>query len=402
MMDGMTHSGRSAVLRALVAIGLLSASCTGTSSVGPSTPPARPGAAAVWAAAYAIGGRVAGAEAVAQAQRFAVIGALPWTYRDDVAQMKAANPDLILLAYMNATFAQRNEGTRYPSSWYLRDANGRQVRSRNFGNYLMDPTDPAWIGDRVETCRRFLRISHYDGCLLDMLGTAPVHPGYVTAAPIDPSTGRAWSPDAWLRASSALAGAVERGNPEAIVVGNGLQNGTSFFDRSAPSSVILEGIDGGIAETWLRDASQPITSYPDVAAWRASVDMLSATDADVFVMTKMWTNGTPEQKEAWHRFAYASFLLGDVGHAYFTFSSARSSSLDPDTLAEATSIGTPIAPLQRTGNVFERPFTDGLVVVNPGAAPTSLRLGGTYRGDDGDVIRSVTLGPHDAAILTRA
>jgi Hypothetical glycosyl hydrolase family 15 len=402
MMDGMTRSGRSAVLRALVAIGLLSASCTGTSSVGPPTPPARPGAAAVWAAAYAIGGRVAGAEAVAQAQRFAVIGALRWTYRDDVAQMKAANPDLILLAYMNATFAQRNEGTRYPSSWYLRDANGRQVRSRNFGNYLMDPTDPAWIGDRVETCRRFLRISHYDGCLLDMLGSAPVHPGYVTAAPIDPSTGQPWNADAWLRATSALAGAVERGNPQAIVVGNGLQNGTRFFDRSAPSSVILEGIDGGIAETWLRDASQPITSYPDIEAWRASVEMLSATDADVFVMTKTWTNGTPEQKEAWHRFAYASFLLGDVGHAFFTFSSARSSSVDLDTLAAGTSIGAPTAPFQRTGNVYERPFTDGLVVVNPGPAATSVRLDGTYRGDDGDVIRSVTLGPHDAAILTRA
>jgi hypothetical protein len=387
---------------AAAALFVLAGSCTGSSRDEGPTLPSPAAAPAVWAAAYATGGRVTGAEATAQAEAFDVIGALPWTYRNDVAQMKAANPQLILLAYMNATFAQRNEGSRYPSSWYLRDAAGRQVRSRNFGNYLMDPTDPAWIDDRVDTCRRFLRLSHFDGCLLDMLGTAPVHAGYVTAAPIDPSTGQPWTASAWLQATSALAADVKQGNEQASVVGNGLQNGTRFFDTVAPSSMILGEIDGGIAETWLRDASQPIDSYPDVAAWRASVQMLSATDADVFVMTKTWTNGTPEQKEDWHRFAFASFLLGDVGHAFFTFSSARSSSLDPDTLAERTSIGTPTAPLQRTGNVYERPFTDGLVVVNPGPAAASVRLEGSYLNDDGDVIRSITMGPHDAAILTRA
>jgi len=339
---------------------------------------------------------------VAQARRFDVIGALPWTYRNDVAAMKTANPSLRLLVYLNATFAQSHEGQRYPVSWYLRDANGNRIRSRNFGNYLMDPTDPGWIQDRVETCTRFLRISHYDGCLLDMLGTAPVHAGYVTAAPIDPSTGQPWTADAWLQATSALAGAVKGGNPQALVVGNGLQNGTRFFASSAPSGTILDGIDGGIAETWLRDAAQPIDLYPDVAAWQQSVDLLGATDADVFVMTKTWTAGTREQKEAWHRFAYASFLLGYMGHAYFTYSPSPQASADPDPLAEATSIGAPIGRYERVGDAFERRFTGGLVVVNPGATTTTTRLGGTYRGAEGRAIRSIDLGPHDAAILRSA
>jgi hypothetical protein len=387
----------------LAALIVFLASCTGSM---PPTPPSSPLSAsagsALWAARYATGGLVTEGRAVAQAERFDVIGALPWTYRDDAAAMKAANPGLVLLAYLNATFAQRHEGHRYPASWYLRDANGNRVRSRNFGNYLMDPTNAAWIHDRVETCARFLRISHYDGCILDMLGTAPVNAGYVTAAPIDPSTGQPWAADTWLQATSALAGAVKSGNPQAVVVGNGLQDGTRFFEPTAPSSAILEGIDGGIAETWLRNAAQPIDRYPDVAAWQRSVDMLGATDADVFVMTKTWTAGTPEQKEAWHRFAYASFLLGYAGHAYFTYSPAPNASVAPDTLAEETSIGAPVGSYERVGSVFERRFTGGLVVVNPGSSSITTRLDGTFRGADGQPIRSVDLGPHGAAILTAA
>jgi Hypothetical glycosyl hydrolase family 15 len=387
----------------LAALIVFLASCTGSPPSAPPSfsPPASAGSA-LWAARYATGGLVSEGRAVAQAERFDVIGALPWTYRNDVAAMKAANPGLILLAYMNATFAQRHEGHRYPAAWYLRDANGNRVRSRNFGNYLMDPTDPAWIHDRVETCGRFLRVSHYDGCILDMLGTAPVNAGYVTAAPIDPSTGQPWTADAWLQATSALGTAVKRGNAQALVVGNGLQDGTRFFDQTAPSSAILEGIDGGIAETWLRNAAQPLDRYPNVAAWQRSIDMLHATDADVFVMTKTWTAGTPEEKEAWHRFAYASFLLGYAGHAYFTYSSALVASVASDRLADTTAIGAPVESYERVGRVFERRFTGGLVVVNPGATSTTTRLDGTLRGADGQPIRSIDLGPHGAAILTAA
>jgi len=412
MMRRMRLRGWIAPSRGLVTLTVLVMSCTG-SSTGETTatpqttptarptsiPPPAPGMAS-WVAAYESGSSsVTGAEAIALAEAFDVIGALPWMYRGDVARMKAANPDLILLAYMNATFAQRTEGRRYPSSWYLRDASGRQVRSRNFGNYLMDPTDPGWTAERVETCERFLAISHYDGCLLDLLGTAPVEAGYVTGVPIDPATGRAWSPHTWLDATSSLATAVAGGNPDAIVIGNGLQNGTRFFDRSAPSSVIMNGIDGGIAETWLRGAAQPIGRYPDLAAWKASVDMLGASDADVFVMTKTWVPGTPAQKEAWQRFAYASFLLGDVGHGYFTFSASRGADV---TISPLPAIGSPVADYERTGDVFERTFTGGKVVVDPTDRAATIDLGADYLDASGNHVRSLTIAPHSAAIVTLA
>jgi hypothetical protein len=357
----------------------------------------------VWAPGYSTGGRFTPAEAVAQARRFAVIGARPWTYRGEVGQMKAAAPDLVLLVYLNATFAQKGQADAYPASWYLRDANGDKVRSLAFGNYLMDPTNPAWVADRVQTCGRLLRASHYDGCLLDVVGTAPVHPWYVTGVPIDPTTSQPWTAAAWLQATTDLAAAVKAGNESAMVIGNGLGDGTRFFDPSTPSRSVLTGIDGGIAEAWLRAASGSIDRFPTAAAWKKSLDMLQATDKRVFVQTKLWTSGTQEQKRDWHRFALASFLLGNGGHAYFSFSESRTTSgVAPDELAARTDIGLPVAPYDRADGVYQRPYTRGLVLVNPTTATVTVPLDADYRDASGKVIRSVTLGPYGSEILPKA
>jgi Hypothetical glycosyl hydrolase family 15 len=351
-----------------------------------------------WAPRFATGGHASSTEAIAQARGVEVIAARPWTYRGHVDQMQRASPGLSLLAYMNATFAQRGQGDAYPSSWYLRDADGAKVRSRGFGNYLMDPTNPAWVADRVEHCRRILRISGYDGCLLDMLGTAPVYDWYVTAPPIDPRTGAPWTAEEWLAATTELASAVHGGNPQATVIGNGLGDGVRFFDPSAPSEQILDGIDGGIAETWLRTAGQSVDSYPGLRAWKMDVDMLGATDKSVFVETKLWTRATDQEAEAWRVFAAASFLLGTDGDAYFAFSRSRTG--DEVTAAPAPAIGSPVSAYERNGDVFERTFTGGMVVVNPTGGSSTVELGGDYRDASGNLVRSLSLGPHSAAILT--
>jgi hypothetical protein len=356
-----------------------------------------------WAPPYLPAGHVTIAEAVARAHRFQVIAAHPWTYRGDVQAMRQAAPDLILLAYLNGTLAQRSQGDTYPPRWYLRDAAGEKVRSLDWGNYLMDPRNAGWIADRVDRCRRLIQESGFDGCLVDMLGTAPIHDGYVTAAPIDPQTGDPWTPDAWLAATADLGAAVRQGNPSASVVGNGLGNGVRFFDREAPSEQILTGIDGGIAEAWLRTAREPVDRYPDVQAWRRSVDMLQASDKTVFVEVKVWTRATEPRTTAWRLFALASFLLGNGGTSYFAFSGARAGNgVAPDVLTVGSRLGAPIGSYEESGGLYQRSFTNGKVVVNPSGQMSTIDLGADYRDDGGTVVRSLTLGPHSAAILTAA
>ncbi len=395
------RNGGTAISLALLCVTALS--CVAPRSNATGARAATADAVMSWAPPYLPAGHVTIEEAVARARRFRVIAAHPWTYHGHVEAMRRAAPDLVLLAYVNGTLAQRSQGEAYPSSWYLRDADGQKVRSLDWGNYLMDPRNPGWIADRVDRCRRLLLESGFDGCLLDMLGTAPIHEGYVTADPIDPETGQPWTPDAWLVATAGLGAAVRQGDPGASVIGNGLGNGVRFFDRDAPSEQILSGIDGGVAEAWLRTARQPVDRYPEVQTWRASVDMLQATDKTVFVETKVWTRSTERQTTAWRLFALASFLLGNGGTSYFAFSGSRAASgVAPDVLAVGSRLGAPIGSYEESGGVYQRSFADGKVVVNPSSEVATTDLGADYRGEGGNVVRSVTLGPHSAAILTTA
>jgi Hypothetical glycosyl hydrolase family 15 len=387
----------------LVLLCVTALSCIATRSSSPDAQDASADLVMLWAPPYLPAGHVTIAEAVARARRFRVIAAHPWTYRGDVQAMRQAAPDLVLLAYVNGTLAQRSQGDTYPRTWYLRDAARRKVRSLDWGNYLMDPRDPGWIADRVDRCRHLIQETGFDGCLVDMLGTAPIHEGYVTAAPIDPETGSPWTPDAWLAATASLGAAVRQGNPGASVIGNGLGNGARFVDREAPSEQILTGLDGGIAEAWLRTAREPVDRYPDVQAWRSSVDMLQATDKTVFVEVKVWTRSTKQQTAAWRLFALASFLLGNGGTSYLAFSGARAETgVAPDVLKVGSRLGAPIGSYEERDGVYQRSFADGSVVVNPSDRTSTIDLGADYRDEGGTVVRSLTLGPHSAAILTTA
>ena len=396
---------RSSHLRPVHAIALASMCLWLTSCVG-AQPSASRGPAAgtstmlTWAPPFTTGGHVGRATALLQARGFQAIAAHPWTYRDDLAPMRRVRSGLTVFAYLNGTFAQSVQGRTYPASWYLRDASGRRVRSREWGNYLMDPANPGWIADRVARCRRFLRISDDDGCMVDMLGTAPLYGWYVTGAPIDPSTGRPWSAAGWLAATAQLGAAIRAGSGGAPVIANGLGDGRRFFDERAPSERLLDGIDGAVADGWLRTAERPADRYPSVRAWTRDVEMLASTDKSVFVETKVWTHATPEQIAAWHRFAVASFLLGSDGHAYFAFSDDARGPAVPDALAASVRIGDPVGTFRASDGVFVRSFSNGIVVVNPTPQAASTDLGADYRTDDGAVVRSVTVNPHSGLILT--
>jgi hypothetical protein len=353
-----------------------------------------------WAPPFATGGHVTASTAALQARGFQVIAAHPWTYRSDLARMRRERPGLVLLAYLNGTFAQASQRQTYPASWYLRDATGHKVRSREWGNYLMDPANPAWIADRVARCRRFLGIGGDDGCMVDMLGTAPIYDWYVTGTPIDPRTGQRWTAASWLAATARLGAAIRAGVGDAIVIANGLGDGRRFFDANAPSEQILDGIDGAIADGWLRTAERSAERFPGVTAWTRDVEMLASTDKSVFVETKVWTTATPEQVAAWRRFALASFLLGSDGHAYFSFSDDPHGDAAPDRLAASVRIGDPVGTFREVDGLFERSFSNGIVVVNPTAGPASTDLGADYRDEAGAVVSSVTLDAHSAVILT--
>jgi hypothetical protein len=348
------------------------------------------------------------AQALAAATNYDLILATKISYPPYLAQMRQANPNLKVVAYLNGIYAQSDQGTAYPDAWYARAADGSKVRSKKFGNYLMDPTSQGWIQSRIQTCVQYVSSSGYDGCYLDMLGNATMGAGYDTATPINPATHQAWTRPQWIAATSQLGSTVAAAQPTLLMVGNGIANGNQYFDpASGPTSNLLNGLAGANAQGFIRSETDALTSFRSVKQWKSDVDMLANAGARgraVMAMTKVDKPGTPAQLQQVHRYALASFLLGTNGTQYFYFSpNGNNDGVNaPDTPDDHVNPGLPLAAYAAQPNgAYVRPFSAGYAAVNPGTAAVTVNLGGTYVDLDGQSVQQATLPPHSGMVFTK-
>jgi hypothetical protein len=328
--------------------------------------------------------------------------------------MKQVNPNLRVLAYMNATFAQAYQGTAFPDADYAHDANGNKITNIKSGNYLMDPVSPDWIQSRIAECEANVQQSGYDGCFLDLLGGAPIGSNFVTAPPIDPATKQPWTRSAWLNATASLAAQVVAhvhtktvyGHP-ILVYGNGLSNGQQYYDPTAPSSVLITkgNLDGGIAEAWLRQQNAAVTWRPTTLQWKQNVQMIIDVEKagkPMLTISKLWVTATQAQGDAWRQFALATYLMGTQGKSAFFFSYGFAINRTAYLPWYGTAIGVPTAPYTSDGsfNVFQRQFSTGLVVVNTDVSPHTVTFGHTYYTVTHQAITSATMAPGSGLVLT--
>jgi hypothetical protein len=335
-------------------------------------------------------------QAVSAAQRFDVIVAYPGAFQPYLAAMRAANPDLVLLVYMKGMFAASNQGTAYPDDYYSHDASGNKIQSVQYKTWLMNPTSSGWIQDRITTCQSLIASSGYDGCMLDTIGLAPLTNGYCTSLPVNPSTGSTWTHSDWIAATTNVSQSVRTAVSPSLVVGNGLKDGPSLSE----SSGLFNGMDGGIAEGFLRTAAQSINAYPTTSVWQQNVNMLVTAPKPVMTLTKVWTSATAQQISQWHLYSLASFLLGTTGGSSYAFSSSASEtpiSVVPWTVG----VGDPAGGYGLKDGVYQRSFSNGLVLVNPSTAQVTVPLNGGYTQQDGtNVSESLVMAPNTGQILT--
>jgi hypothetical protein len=346
------------------------------------------------------------AQALTDATNHSLILAQRKTFVPYVASMRQANPALKIVAYLNGTYAQSNQGTAYPDAWYAKDAKGAKVRSKKFGNYLMDPTNQGWIQSRSQTCADYVAQSGYDGCYLDMLGNATMGAGYVTAPPVN-GAGAPWTRAAWVGATSKLAAAVQAAHPTLLVVGNGLANGNQYFDpASGPTSLLLNSLAGANAQGFIRAETDALTAFRPTKVWQRDVDMLADAGTRgrfVMAMTKVAKPGTAAQLQQVHRYALASFLLGTNGTQYFYFSpNGNDDGVNaPDTPDDHVNPGMPLGPyVAQASGAYVRSFSAGYAAVNPGTTTVTVNLGATYVDLDGHSVQQATLPPHTGMVFT--
>jgi hypothetical protein len=357
-----------------------------------------------FAALNTVAGVLTEEQAVAVARDYDVVSALPDQVSAWVPAMKAANPRLVLLAYMNGAFARKNQATAFPSSWYLRNADGQKLTSAGYGNYLMNPTEPGWVENRVAFCQSVLTTSGYDGCFVDMLGIAPLEHGYLTEGlPIDPRTGTVWTKADWLAATTAIEARIKSAIGTRPVVGNGLGHGVRYFDPTAPSSSLVDAADGALAEQWLRKSGSSAATFRPEAEWRKDVDLLADAEARgrrPMVMVKLFTAATAEEQAAWRRYALASFLLGSQGNGGFSFQTDAGVAA-PLGVLEGTVIGTPLSPYVQRNGAYLRPYSAGVAVVNPTSDAVVVALDAVYRSLTGATVEgTLTLPANSGDVLT--
>lgn len=347
------------------------------------------------------------AQAVAIARRADVIVAKATQFAPHLAAIRAANRDVALLVYLNGAFTGQDRS--YPEPLYAHNAQGERLFSREWQKWMMDVGNPDWAAAVAEECADDLRASGYDGCYVDMLGTAPLTDGYVSSPPINPATGAVWTKNDYVAATTAIGARVERANSSSIVVGNGLANGKRYFTAPGATAPLLNGLDGANAEGWIRGANQGATQFRKEREWLKDVDMLvhaGARGKTVLAMTKVWVAATAAQVDRWHRYALASFLLGNDGNSYFSFYSDR----NRQSIAEASAphawddldVGQPAGPYTKVNGAYRRDFTKGIALVNPTGGTVTVRLPGTHTNLDGTPVTSVTLTPNTGEVLLKS
>jgi hypothetical protein len=345
-----------------------------------------------------MGGHAAYSEtqAIALAQQFDVI-AENGGLAQYASAMHLANPALKIVAYVNAAFDTTPNGTAYPPTWYAHDGNGNRIQSVQFGNWLMDPTNPLWAPSVANLCAAALARRHDDGCFLDTLGIAPLDSGYVTGLPVDPSTQQVYSAATWITAQTNTVTVVA--GVARVTIANGLGDGAQF----PQTNPLLATSHLAMAELWLRVSNNPATTFPTTAAWLADVNMLTYAESHgwgVMTVTKLWTNATAAQVAQWHKFTVASFLMGAGGLSAYNFSTSQTTEgITATNPYDSVAIGAPIGAYSLRNGVYQRSFTNGLAIVNPRTSPVTVTFGTPYQNLDGNIVTQETLAPNTGDVL---
>jgi hypothetical protein len=328
----------------------------------------------------------------------------------NIPAMKSANPTARILVYLNGSFDMFGNpninptysitgcaGAASSGCEYAKDINGNYIESTKYHNWLMNIGAPDWAASVSLHCTQLLATAPYDGCFVDMLGDALLTGSYLSGQPINPATGLVWTTAQRMAATTLIGAKVTSDHADNIIMGNGLNDGQRYFDPTAPTSQLLSGVNTGLAETWLRQATMPIGKYRSPSVWQQEVNLL----ADVggrgkfsAETTKVWITATAAQILSWHRYALASFLLGTTGSSYFSFTQSQSSTefqTDATSALDHTPTGAAVAPFKAQGAAFTREYVDAEVIVNPTKNVVTLSVPETCTTLDGVTVQATKL-----------
>ncbi len=333
-------------------------------------------------------------------------------------QIRTQNPATTVLAYKSsmdlksspfcaANIGQCETGVTYaeavahdaaaPSDpWILRDSSGNSITGGYPDNFLADVGSKTFQSRWIANVSAFLKANKFSGVFIDnVLGDVS---GWTQGRfPTKYRTDAAWG-DAMASFVKAVGAAFR---PQGLFVAVNAYKpypaNTSWWQRIAPSTNAL------MSEYWQQNPNDPRELYTADAHswtghwdyWQKLIDIAQNAGSSFFGLQY----GDPGDTRLM-RYGRASFLLGWNGQRGAYFFNPRSAT-DPWQAAWTADIGRPAAPRYRVGAGWRRDYSGGTVIVDSSASRSqAFDLGRSYQTPDGEIVRTVTLAPTTALILT--
>jgi hypothetical protein len=340
----------------------------------------------------------------AEANRYQVI-VLEYPDAARAAALKAANPNLKILLYQDIMLSRptdtlgwatctsyANDQATHPE-WFLHDQNGNLVNDKPYpGNVFMDVGNPAYqqacLSHTIAQAQKY----GFDGLYLDDVTTNPAvayYPG--TVASLYPT------PAAWQSAMSSMITAAAAASHAAgfMVLGNigGAYNAPGIWQQWNTQ------LDGAEEQAW-NDPSLPLSEQ--IREWPIKLAEAVWSEAH----GKYLLAGSYNTTETGNTFGLATMMLAANGKTSYSVSNANQTSSEGwyaeyDT---AQRLGAPAGPYRQLANgVYERVFSNGIVLVNPTRKPTSaFSLGGAqFSGSGLNTATTAAMAPMSGLILAR-
>lgn len=439
----MKVGGATAPIAFLAVLAALLVSCAGTPATAAVTPLAFPRTATYWLEQNEI-------PAVDELARYdLVVIDSEWGHRlerADFERLRALNPDIVLLAYVNlidyrpelgsagyyadryALWQFRDSTTStFPEEWLARTARGTRV-SEWPDTVMVNLADTApridgrtyaeyaarWVVDQVWST------GLWDGVFLDVWGDRIFSASHtrwdVDGDGDDDPEDRIYGPDGpWERGVTSAEQIMRQAMPDAVLIGNGER---TLRDELLDGRVFESFADPGAG----RDPASDIDGYVGAAAsdghrqpglaLNINVRRAPAGSQEEYRNARFFLTATLLQDGFWApmglhygELAYYDELDGGgLGPGYLGAPLVANPA--PERLDEpyADGIGV-VAP-----DVVRRDFEHGIVLNNAGSATQTVDLDGTFRRltgrqdpatNDGSLVTSVTLPPRDGLVLLR-
>jgi pectate lyase len=327
---------------------------------------------------------------------------------DVIGAFRQRNPGALVFCYLNTSdvnagwisdpyYARIWNDTNPHEDWFHHDSQGQRVRiyypkykercAFNTGN----PGLQQYLAHRVvETLQSGL----YDGIQLDNVSTEfpffeKLVGKWISAVPVN-LTPEQWTADEVAMLKVIMQAAADAGFENKTIIFNHMRSG-----EPAESRAYLECTDGANCESWISRGVELNRRW----GWKAKVDQVWEANHLGKLTNLLCVPSTESEQEA--LFCYASYLMALEGDRSFFFYAPgykmsvqhiRYPFYDLD-------LGEPSAVYEARGGGFWRRFAKGAVAMNPTNQPTTISLPGRYRDRTGEEVKTLSLGPKQAAIL---